>query len=495
MTPGVKLISPDYIAHARCQFLEDDKLEEFLDYCGRPLRKSIRINTLKITVDEAKAHFEREGFELTSIPWCPQGFWISALVERSAQAIPPKSNVEADISLGNLLEHLQGLFYIQEASSMLPPIALMHQQSTQKKSPLVLDLAAAPGSKTTQLAALLDNTGLIIANEMSASRTKILYANLVRCGVSNTCISQFDGNKFRGRLSNLFDYVLLDAPCGGEGTIRKDPNALLDWQLDKVQTLAKLQKELILTAYHCLKPGGRLVYSTCTLSKEENHQVAEYLITETTARIERLDDLFEGANRSVTSQGFLHVLPQDYDSEGFFVAAFNKPMSANGDLDVVTQTSPFVPLSLKTQSQIQDYYCNHFGLDILNLNKVLRQRDREVWLFPQYFDMVSKRVRLNRSGIKLAEIYPNKIRSSHEFAIALDDSIQQQKVNLTESQAEDFFKGRNLEFSKCDGYKDGEVLLTINSRAIGIGQLQKGKIKNLLPRDRVLDKLSLRSIF
>ncbi len=491
--PGINLISPDYIQHAKDQFIGDDQLEGFIDFCNRPLRKSIRVNTLKISVEELKLKFERCGLKLIAIPWCSQGFWVAPVFP-----LVSEPSLIDFASLGNLLEHLQGLFYIQEASSMLPPIALIQPQQSQqlqqaqKKPLLVLDLAAAPGSKTTQLASLLNNDGLILANEKSASRVKILQANLVRCGVSNVCISQFDGNKLKGRLSNLFDYILLDAPCSGEGTIRKDPNALADWDLEKVREMARIQKELILTAYQCLKPGGRLVYSTCTLSLEENHHVAKFLLDETDAKIEGLDTLFCGAERSVTPEGFLHVLPQTYDSEGFFVAAFSKPSEANNRLDDEKQSSPFHRLNDQTKRKLHDHYLNHYGLDLLEFNKIIRQRDREIWLFPSLFEQISQRVRLNRSGIKLAEIYPNKIRSTHEFAIALDKAIRQQRIELTYSQAEAFFKGRNLTF--CDGsfsnVKNGEVVLTVNERAIGIGRLQQGKIKNQLPRDRVLDHIS-----
>jgi len=517
--PGTSLISPDYIQHAKRQFISDAQLDRFIDFCSRPLRKSIRVNTLKISAEELSPKFDQYGLKLTPIPWCEQGFWVSlvfspvsdpvsdpvsapSLAEQtvssdakesnSKQRALRKANLELNVSLGNLLEHLQGLFYIQEASSMLPPIALMQPLPVGKEPLLVLDLAAAPGSKTTQLASLLDNAGLILANEKSASRVKILQANLVRCGVSNTCISQFDGNKLKARLSNLFDYVLLDAPCSGEGTIRKDPHALIEWKLEKVREIAKIQKELILTAYYCLRPGGRLVYSTCTLSKEENHQVAESLVAETDAQIESLGHLFQGAQESVTSEGFLHVLPQTYDSEGFFVAAFSKPIDADSRLGEQQQSSPFQPLTGQIQRRIQDYYSSHFGVDISKLNKTIRQRDKEIWLFPALFEKISQRVRLNRSGIKLAEVYPNKIRSTHEFAIGLDRSIRQQRICLSYPQTEAFFKGRDLVLAETDfsRLKEGEVILTVNGRAIGIGRLRWGKIKNQLPRDRVLDHIS-----
>ena len=488
--PGVDLISPDYIIHARQQFIAENELQCFVDYCTRPLRKSIRVNTLKISVDELIDRFNHYGLSLKSIPWCSQGFWVEHGADPKYGISDIHANLEQEISLGNMLEHLQGLFYIQEASSMLPPIALL-QTLLPDKSVTILDLAAAPGSKTTQLAALINNDGLILANEKSASRVKILHSNLVRCGISNTCISQFDGNKLKERLSNYFDYVLLDAPCGGEGTVRKDPTALKNWNLEKVLEIAGLQKQLILTAYNCLKPGGRLVYSTCTLSKEENHQVAQFLLNSTNAKVEMLDQLFAGADKSITVEGFLHVLPQTYDSEGFFVAAFTKPVDADAQLADVQQDSPFYKPEKKILQRIQNYYFEHFGLELSLLNKSILQRDREVWLFPMGFENVSSRVRLNRSGIKLADIYPNKIRSSHEFAISYGSRCQCEKINLSVSETEEYLMGRNLSISQQGSLSDGEVLLIANGFPIGLGSLQKGKIKNLLPRSRVVDNITL----
>ncbi|MEZ9706900.1 16S rRNA (cytosine(1407)-C(5))-methyltransferase RsmF, partial [Vibrio breoganii] len=134
------------------------------------------------------------------VPWCETGFWITA--------------DESEAPLGNTAEHMSGLFYIQEASSMMPPSALFQGEADYQA---VLDTAAAPGSKTTQIAALMNNRGVLVANEYAASRVKVLHANIERCGVRNAALSNFDGRVFGGWLPEQFDAVLLDAPCSGEG--------------------------------------------------------------------------------------------------------------------------------------------------------------------------------------------------------------------------------------------------------------------------------------
>ncbi len=477
----VNLIANDFLVHAKNTFLIDQNMDDFISACHRPLRKSIRVNQLKISVKDFVKKLDQYQISYTPIPWCDEGFWLA----------------EGTISLGNLSEHLQGLFYIQEASSMLPPTALLADyiktDAHDKKegdvilSPMILDLAAAPGSKTTQIAALINNQGLILANELSASRVKVLHANLMRCGVLNTCISQFDGRKLKDRLSGMFDFVLLDAPCGGEGTVRKDIKALKNWKLSQVQEIAKLQKELILTAYQCLKPGGRLVYSTCTLSPEENQQVANYLQSETDAKIKPLNHLFNGAEKSLTKEGYLHVLPHIYDSEGFFVAAFNKPNNSAITYYQADQKTPFEKISKKTLVRVLDYYKNHFSIDLSLMKEQFKQRDKEVWLFPSQFDAISGLVRLNRSGIKVAEMYPNKLRTNHDFSMCFSHQIKKQIVELVTAQAESFYQGKDLHLDEHE-INDGEVVLKFNNHVIGLGTLQKNKIKNQLPRDLVRDK-------
>ncbi len=171
-------ISTDFIDNIQPQFPDHLSFDEFIDYCHKPLRRSIRVNTLRISVGAFIVMMEPKDWAFEPIPWCDSGFWIT---------VP---NID---SIGNTVEHLQGLFYIQEASSMLPPIALFDELSSADN---VLDMAAAPGSKTTQIAAMMGNQGLLIANEYSASRIKMLHANIVRMGVSNCALTHFDADVF-----------------------------------------------------------------------------------------------------------------------------------------------------------------------------------------------------------------------------------------------------------------------------------------------------------
>ena len=198
---------------------------------------------------------------------------------------------------------------------MLPPEALRKEISAAQ---INLDMASAPGSKTTQLAAFMNGSGVLVANELSSSRLKALAANSKRMGVANVALSHFDGAVFGEYMHECFDNILLDAPCSGEGTVRKDANALKNWSIASNQDIAVVQKRLIDSAFQALKPGGTLVYSTCTLTPLENQQVCQYLIEEYGDALEiiNLSNLFAGAEQATTAEGYLHVWPQLFDSEG-----------------------------------------------------------------------------------------------------------------------------------------------------------------------------------
>src|SRR3989338_9729735 len=188
------------------------------------LRRSIRVNTLKISVEELKKRLEPK-WNLVPIPWCKEGIWIEH-----------KKQERRDI--GNLPEHALGYFYTQEAASMIPPVILDPQPSET-----ILDMAAAPGSKTTQIAQYMKNEGLLIANDYTADRMKPLSINLQRCGVSNTVVTKMHGQSFK-RAGISFDRILVDAPCSGTGTIRKSLKTLLIWNPAMITRLSMTQKQL-----------------------------------------------------------------------------------------------------------------------------------------------------------------------------------------------------------------------------------------------------------
>ena len=301
--------------------------------------KSIRCNLLKISPKELKSKLEAKGWNI-KIPW---------------EKYPEIMIVESDLEpgeLGRAKEHLLGDYYIQELASMLPIIALKPQPGE-----IILDLCSAPGSKTTQVCSKMNNTGTIIANEVSLGRIKILASNLERCGVANTIITKKDGVAFckrikkenlirrdpklkggvdKGNLGSFyFDRILVDAPCSGEGTLRSSPKTYVMWNIKTIKNLPRIQKNLVASALEILKPGGEIIYSTCTHAPEENEGVVDYLLKEFNGKIklEKIElpiKAREGITNwqekkfSLEVKKCVRVYPQDNNTEGFFLAKFKK---------------------------------------------------------------------------------------------------------------------------------------------------------------------------
>lgn len=446
-------------------------LDDFINACRKPLRKSVRVNTLKMSVEEFKLAAEQKGWLLTQIPWCEDGFWL----ERP-------ENEENALALGNTDLHLSGAMYVQEASSMLPPMAL---KESLLDATHVLDMASAPGSKTSQLAALMNNQGVLVANELSSSRLKVLSATLKRMGVGNCALSHFDGVVFGDYMFECFDSILLDAPCSGEGTVRKDADALKNWSIESNIDIAKVQKALIKSAFYALKPGGTLVYSTCTLTPLENQQVCDYLLEQFPGCVEAesLANLFPNAEQATTEEGYLHVWPQTFDSEGFFIAKFKKVASVdNPNQKIKKGAFPFQSFDKKASQNFTATIKKQFGLS--SLPGTLMQRDKELWLFPDGFSAIENKIKYARLGIQLGMIHKNGVRLTHEFATVFGGHCVKNTYALSDQQANDYFQGKDIRLAEVTNATD-EVVLTLCGCPIGLGKWQKNKIKNSLPRDLV----------
>ena len=291
------------------RYVQIDDSDEFFKFMHKPIRNSIRVNTLKAELDEVVERLSEE-FVLERVPWCEEGFFI---------------NTE---NFGNIPEHRLGIIFTQESASMIPPVVMELAPGMK-----VLDIAAAPGAKTTQIAQYMQNEGCIIANDVKMKRLNILISNLQRCGVLIARVTMKDGRYF-GKFEGKFDVVLVDVPCSNVGMIRKNFKYLKYWRAGEVKRLSKLQKGLILAGFRALKEGGVLVYSTCTLDPAENEAVVDFLLRETDAEIEdvRLPLRrhqpflkFEGEEFSRELRKCLRIHPQDNDTEGFFIAKIRKP--------------------------------------------------------------------------------------------------------------------------------------------------------------------------
>jgi NOL1/NOP2/sun family putative RNA methylase len=268
----------------------------------RPVGCSVRINTLKASRSFLLHRLAEKALEFRPFSWYTLGLRLEA--EKP----------------GKLEEHLLGYFHVQEEVSMVPPLVLDPQPGE-----LVLDLCASPGSKTTQISQQMQNCGLVVANEPSLSRISPLRANCERLGAVNVAITRYDGRRFPGQ---LFDRVLADVPCSGEGRARKDPEIWKRSSRRRSLDLQALQEGLLSRAVELTKPGGTIVYSTCTYAPEENELVVEKVLDR--ARLERISlpglhsspglQSWEGRVLDSELERCARYYPHQNDTGGFFVA-------------------------------------------------------------------------------------------------------------------------------------------------------------------------------
>jgi NOL1/NOP2/sun family putative RNA methylase len=346
----------------RMKELLGDEFEEYWKSVQKESPRSIRANTLKITPEKLKKRLENKGWVIGQ-PFkeypeimIVEGKLANKNPEKSREKNDEKNNSVISSSagregedkgvkrekllinlepgeLGRSLEHLLGYYYVQEVASMLPVLALNPQENET-----VLDLCAAPGSKTSQISAKMKNKGVLIANDLKLGRIKILASNLERCGAMNTIITKKDGIALCRRLKEenfAFDKILIDAPCSGEGTIRSVPITLQMWSIKKIQSLSRLQKALLSSAVEILKVGGEIVYSTCTHAPEENEEVLDYILKKCpNIKIEKIylpvksrEGLKKWKDKEYLEdvKYSCRIYPQDKDNtEGFFISKLKK---------------------------------------------------------------------------------------------------------------------------------------------------------------------------
>ena len=291
------------------------ELEVYLKFIKKPYKKMIRVNTLKISHDELLKRLKKKRWKIQETSY-KEAFIVEELLPGE---------------LGKAIEHQIGYYYVQDLSSMMPPLALVPE-----KDEAILDLCAAPGSKTTQMAMLMKNKGTIIANDIALGRIKALQTNLERCGCTNVIITRMKGTTICKRFVKkkiAFDKILVDAPCSGTGTICSDPHILEMWNPNMIKKLSNEQRKLCIAAISFLKKDGILVYSTCTHEPEENEFVVDYLVRNFDVKLESFDlpiktrpgiTIWQGKELNKELKKTKRIYPQDNDSEGFFVAKLRK---------------------------------------------------------------------------------------------------------------------------------------------------------------------------
>ena len=473
---------PDFIKRYEGLFSEKE-FSDFLQSCQTPLRKAIRINTLKISEKDFLKRAKANNWQLTKIAYVDQGYFI----DRDDTSIP----------LWKSIEYFAGLFYIQETSSMIPPVLLKNLD----KQSIILDVSAAPGSKTTQIANYKNNEWLIIGNDIVAQRLKALKTNINYQGFYNCASSKLDGRDFGRYFKETFDAILLDAPCSGEWTMRKSE---VKWSIEVIHDLAKLQKKLILSAIEALKVWGTLVYSTCTMTPEEDEAVLSYAKEALWDAIEIVSWTLPWLNSTtwVTHwqwsdyqkevQNSQKIWPHINDTEGFFISKIIKksPTNIYESLPYYQAKKDEVILKGKELKALYSQVSKRFWIDKnVFSDKHIVKKWNELEIRTKQAKQFSNYAMIQNMGIPLGTIIDNIFSFSFYAAQVFWEKASKNYIELqTPEEAENFriWKDIKLTVHQCTESTPWQVIVRYDNIILGSSLLKKDlTLKNQVPRETI----------
>ncbi|WP_462413075.1 RsmF rRNA methyltransferase first C-terminal domain-containing protein [Neobacillus sp. Marseille-QA0830] len=433
-----------------------DEYEDFIHSYEENRAQGLRVNTLKISLEEFQ---NISPFTLKKIPWVKEGFYYG--------------NEDRP---GKHPYHDAGLYYIQEPSAMAAA-----EMVDPKPGERVLDLCSAPGGKTTHIAEKMQQQGFLLTNEIHPARAKILSQNVERMGITNAVVTNESPARLAQRFPAYFDRIMVDAPCSGEGMFRKDPDACAEWSPENVEVCAVRQLEILESAATMLRPGGRLVYSTCTFSPEENEgTISRFLEQNRHFEIEHVQ-AYEGfakgrcdwaAETPADIDHTIRIWPHQVQGEGHFIAVLRKTdgeepskrkfVKTLSDKKLVKSYQAFAEVSLK-QPPNGEYLL--FG--------------DQLYLIPK--DMLSlNQFKVIRPGWHLGTIKKNRFEPSHALALSLTGESVYHRWNL-DSQSREltaYLKGEALQVEGPKGW----YLVEVDGYSLGWGKVSGGILKNHYPK-------------
>ncbi len=419
--------------------------DSFLEACEQsPVFSGLRINTMKT---DGEKIFDVFG-DMQSVPWCREGFYAD------------KSKIS-----GNHPYHMGGLFYFQEPSAMVAVSALPIDEGD-----FVLDLCAAPGGKSTQAGVKLNNTGLLVSNEIIKKRSEILSENIERFGFKNTVVTNESPQKLAEKYPEFFDKIIVDAPCSGEGMFRKEPQAVTEWSVEHVESCAVRQRNILDCAVKMLKKDGMLIYSTCTFALEENEENAHYLINEHGLTLQKIS--LEGISEGINMPEAGRLFPHRQQGEGHFTALFKKEYGGEN-------AEPLKKRNKDTEIKTAEKLYREFENKFLNI-----KMDGEFYLFGERlylmpFAVDIDKIKVVRLGLLLGECKKNRFEPSHALALALKAQDFKNTVNLPhDDKLLAQYMGGNV--IPCD--KNGYTAVLADGYPIGWGKASGGMLKNHYPK-------------
>lgn len=423
-----------------------DEFPEFLASYDNDKYQALRVNTLKVSVEEFREHVP---FKMTPVSWEGTGFYY-----------------EKDDQPGKHPFHEAGVYYIQEPSAMLPA-ALLEARPGER----ILDLCAAPGGKTTQIAAAMQGEGLLICNEIHPARAKILSENVERMGIANAMVTNESPAALAEIFPEYFDRIMVDAPCSGEGMFRKNEDACEQWSEENVQMCADRQDEILDCAAVMLRPGGRIVYSTCTFAPLEDEGSVERFL-------ERHPDFAKRKD--------VRLWPHKVKGEGHYAAVLERQGSVpegfrcQGRGGVETGISGGKNAVLRECGDYLEFEKEFLNVDLQErIGGCFLKFGDQLYLCPPQMP-ATKGMKVLRPGLHLGTMKKNRFEPSHALALYLKPQEVKQRLDLPADGREirDYLSGMTL---NAEGGK-GWYLITADGYSTGWGKLAGGIIKNHYPK-------------
>ena len=410
-----------------------EEFPAFLDSLERPRAVALRFNPLKGEVPQLP-------FVQAQVPWEPVGYYYDP---QSRPGLHPY--------------HEAGVYYLQEASAMAP-VALLDPQPGEK----ICDLCAAPGGKTTQIAGRMQGEGFLLCNEINPKRAKILSRNIERMGVANALVTNEHPQRLADRFAGFFDRVLIDAPCSGEGMFRKEEAAVTDWSQETVEMCARRQAEILHSGAAMVRPGGRLVYSTCTFAPEEDElAVEQFLQSHPEFTLEGIEaPWFESK-----TPGMYRMWPHKLLGEGHFAAVMRKLDGEADDVQLCKgEKLPKEWLSFAKELDIQ-----------LPEGKAIQFGQSLFWVPEQMPELA--RLKVLRPGLELGSVQKGRFLPAHALALWLKDC-----ANTEDFAAESREMAAYMHGDVVPSKKTGWCLVTVGGYAIGWGKGDASVLKNHYPK-------------
>lgn len=437
---------PEKYTEAMKVLLGEEEYNKYIECFDEPRLYGLRVNTSKISVEE----FERIcPFEIKKVPWISNGFYYN----------------EAD-KPGKHPYYYAGLYYLQEPSAMTPAYILPVCEGEK-----VLDLCAAPGGKSTELGAKLKGTGLLVSNDISASRAKALVKNIEVFGIGNVIITCEYPDKLAERFPAFFDKILVDAPCSGEGMFRKDNKLIKSWEQEGPEFFAPIQKGILSAAAKMLKDGGHILYSTCTFSKiEDEDNINDFLLHHPEFGLERIYD-YEGFVRAYGMEEAIRLFPHHLKGEGHFVALLRKKGTLAENISYSPSNRKKVPEDIADFLKEYNKTIDTDRIEVVN---------EKVYILPRQVDNL-KGIRTLRTGLLLGELKKNRFEPSQAFAMTIksEDYSTIANLPLNDVNVIKYLKGETIDVSEEQlRGKAKNVLVCVDGFPLGWGRLNKTTIKN-----------------